>query len=115
MNHFRLLLAMVLCLVAGLGAGFKTAAVREHNQLQRNKDILRCAHKEVWSNPDLNTAMKAANELYATNFVLHGYAGDSAGLDEFKKSVAENRSISPDWNEQVLDMVAEGGAHIGQA
>ena len=29
-------------------------------------------------------------------------------LEALKKGLVENRSISPDWNEEVLDMVAEG-------
>lgn len=108
MRTLGVVLAMVVCLAVGFSAGFKTAIVREHNRLERNKQILRRIHKEVWSNPDLNTAMRAADELYATDFVLHDWTGDSRGLDTLKKGVADNRSISPDWNEEVLDMVAEG-------
>ena len=39
---------------------------------------------------------------------MHDWTGDTRGLKNQKKSIAENRSISPDWNEEVLDMVAEG-------
>jgi len=108
MKRFGTVVALIICLAAGFTAGFKTALVREHSRLERNKQILRRIHKEVWSNPDLNTAMRASDELYATDFVLHDWTGDSAGRETLKKSVVENRSISPDWNEQVLDMVAEG-------
>lgn len=100
--------ALLICLAAGFAAGFKTALVREHNRLERNKQILSRIHKEVWSNPDLNAALRAADELYTPNFVLHDWTGDTQGLESQKKSIADNRSISPDWNEQVLDMVAEG-------
>jgi SnoaL-like polyketide cyclase len=108
MKRCGTVVALIICLAAGFTAGFKTALVREHSRLERNKRILRRIHKEVWSNPDLNTAMRAADELYATDFVLHDWTGDSAGRETLKKSVVENRSISPDWNEEVLDMVAEG-------
>ncbi len=51
MKIFGVVLAMVVCLAAGFTAGFKTALVREHSRLERNKQILRRIHKEVWSNP----------------------------------------------------------------
>jgi len=39
--------------------------------LEHNKQILRRIHKEVWSNPDLNAALKAADELYTQDFAVH--------------------------------------------
>ncbi len=108
MKRFGAVLAIVICVVAGFAAGFKTALVREHSRLEHNKQILRRVHKEVWSNPDLNAAMKAADELYTPDFVLHDWTGDSHGVGEVKKGVTENRAVFPDSNEEVLDVVAEG-------
>ena len=108
MKTFGAVLAMVICLAAGFAAGFRTAVAREHSRLERNKQVLRRVHKEVWSNPDLNAAMKAADELYAPDFVLHDWTGDSHGVSEVKKGVAETRAAFPDSNEEVLDVVAEG-------
>jgi predicted ester cyclase len=98
---------MVIFLAVGLGIGFKTALIREHNQLERNKELLRRVHKEVWSNPDLNAAMKAADELYTPDFVLHDWTGDSYGVNNVKKGVTETRASFPDSREEVLDIVAE--------
>ena len=89
-------------------AGFRTALAREHSSLERNKQVLRRALKEVWSGPDLNGAMKAADELYTPDFVLHDWTGDSSGLTEGKKGVADTRAAFPDWHEELLDVVAEG-------
>ena len=52
MKAFRAVLTVAMCLGLGFAAGYKTSLVREHNRLERNKQILRRIHKEVWSNPD---------------------------------------------------------------
>jgi predicted ester cyclase len=108
MKRIVLLSCVLIALIGGFAAGFRTALTREHGRLEHNKQILRRVHKEVWSNPDLNAAMKATDELYAPDFVLHDWTGDSHGVSEVKKSVTENRAVFPDSNEEVLDVVAEG-------
>jgi predicted ester cyclase len=107
MKRILTLLCVLLALIGGFTAGFRTALAREHSRLERNKQVLRRALKEVWSNPDLNASMKAADELYTPDFVLHDWTGDSSGLTEAKKGVAETRAAFPDWHEEVLDVVAE--------
>jgi len=101
-------LAMVVCVTVGFTAGFKTALVREHSRLEHNKQIVRRIHKEVWSNPDLNSALRAADELHTPDFVAHDSTGDYYGLANQKKNIAENLAAYPDYKEEILDMVAEG-------
>src|SRR5215467_15141495 len=108
MKKFSTVFAMVICLAVGFAAGFKTAPVREHKRLERNKQIVTRMFKEVWSNPDSKSALRVANDLFTSDFVLYDWTGDSYGLENHKKGIADNRLISPDWNEQSLDMVAEG-------
>jgi predicted ester cyclase len=108
MRAARVVTAIVICLAVGFVAGFKTALVREHSRLERNKQIVSRMLTEVWSNPDTNAALKVADELFASDFVLHDWTGDTHGRENHKKGIAENRLTSPDWNEQALDMVAEG-------
>jgi len=108
MRRIVLPLSVLLALFAGFAAGFKAALAREHSRLERNKQILRRVHREVWSNPDLDAVSKAADELYTPDFVLHDWTGDSHGVAEVKKGVAETRAAFPDSREDVLDVVAEG-------
>lgn len=108
MKRLGAVLAIITCIVAGFAAGFKTALIREQSRLEGNKQVLRRALKEVWSNPDLNASMKAADKLYTPDFVLHDWTGDSSGLTEAKKGVADTRAAFPDWHEELLDVVAEG-------
>ena len=98
---------MLICFVVGSAIGFRCALFREHHRLERNKEILKRVQMEVWSNPDLSAAMKAADELYTPDFVLHDWTGDSYGVNDVKKGVAETRASFPDWREEVLDIVAE--------
>lgn len=107
MNKISLVLAVVICVAIGFAAGYKTALAREHTRLERNKQILRRIHKEVWSNPDVKVALKTADELYSPNFVFHDSTGDY-DLTSKKKDIADGRSAYPDYNEEVLNMVAEG-------
>ena len=108
MKTFSMVLTLVICLAVGFASGFKTALVRDHNRLERNKQIVSRMFKEVWSNTDTNSALKVADELFQPDFVLHDWTGDTYGLENHKKGIADNRLISPDWNEQPLEMVAEG-------
>lgn len=108
MKIFGTVLAMVICLPAGFAAGFKTALAREHSHLERNKQILLRIHKEVWSNPDLQAALRVADELYTPDFVVHDPTGDYYGLANQKKNIADNLAAYPDYREDILGMVAEG-------
>jgi len=58
--------------------------------------------------PDVSAALKAADELYTPDFVVHDSTGDSYGLASRKKDIAENLAAYPDYKEEVLDIVAEG-------
>src|ERR1700732_4234004 len=98
-----------LALIVGFAAGFRTALAREHNRLEHNKQLLRRVHKEVWSNPDHDAAMKAIDELYTPDFVLHDWTGDSHGATEVKKGVADTRAAFPDSLVVLFGVVAGGG------
>lgn len=71
----------------------------------RNKDLLRRAHVEVWSQGN----MAAADELYAPDFVCHFVAGNEwKGVEGLKAEVRRHRTSFPDWHEHIEQIVAEG-------
>jgi predicted SnoaL-like aldol condensation-catalyzing enzyme len=73
--------------------------------LERNKELVRRAHVEVWSRGNL----KAIDEIYAPDYVAHWVGGpDSRGRDRFKQFVADAYRRAPDRNETVDQIVAEG-------
>jgi predicted SnoaL-like aldol condensation-catalyzing enzyme len=73
--------------------------------LSRNKELVRRAHTEVWSQGNL----KAIDEIYAPDYVAHWVGGpDSRGRDSFKQFVADAYRRAPDRNETVDQILAEG-------
>jgi len=109
MKRISLLSSVLLTLVVGFAAGFKTAVVREHNRLERNKALARIAEEKVYSGRNSEAAIKVAREIYASDYVSHDWTGDSTGgLTEFEKGITANRADYPDWTEKVESMVAEG-------
>ncbi len=96
----NLSLMSTLCLL--IVSGCTTTNVGD---LQRNKELLRRAHAEVWSQGNL----AAADELYAPDFVCHFIAGSEwKGVEGLKAEVRRHRTSFPDWREHIEQIVAEG-------
>lgn len=93
-----LLLSLFAFIVAG-------CATTKKGALPSNKELLRRAHAEVWSQGNL----AAADELYAPDFVCHFIAGSEwKGVEGLKEEVRRHRTSFPDWHEHVEQIVAEG-------
>jgi steroid delta-isomerase-like uncharacterized protein len=89
---------LLSCFLAGCG-------LSRDRMLEENKQIVLRAHAEVWSLGD----MVAAEELYDQRFRYRNSRGeDSVGIEELRKSVLDQRTAFPDWQEQVEQVVAEG-------
>jgi predicted ester cyclase len=100
---------MLVCIAGGLAAGYDLALTREHNRLERNKALVRLTHEKVWSERKTEAAVKVAREIYASDYVVHNWSGDSTGgIAGFASNMAENRVNFPDWTEKVESIVAEG-------
>jgi predicted ester cyclase len=109
MKRLGVVFAIVIGLVVGFVAGFQTALRREHNRLERNKTLARLSHDRVWSERNNEAALKVAREIYANDFTVHNWAGDTTGgLQAFTKDLIQNRAFFPDWLETVQSVVAEG-------
>ena len=102
------LLGLLLGIGIGVPAGSMLGLAREHKRLEHNKELVRLNLEKVWSQRNAEAAVKAAREIYATDFVNHDWSGDSnGGLDQFANGLAENRASFPDWTEKVEALVAE--------
>ena len=102
------LVCMATVLAVGIGIGYALALHDQNSRLERNKAIVQRIHQQVWSNPNSKAAAEAADKLYAPDFVEHVWAGDTRGLDAFKKNLVDWHSAFPDWSEHVQDIIAEG-------
>jgi predicted ester cyclase len=109
MKTARLVVVMSACIAVGVAAGYGLALMKEHNRLERNKTLARMTHEEVWSERNNEAMVKVAREIYANDFIVHNWAGDSTGgLEAFTKDLIDNRAYFPDWSENVQSVVAEG-------
>jgi predicted SnoaL-like aldol condensation-catalyzing enzyme len=92
-------LHLVVAFALGCSSG------KSEQSLRANKALVVRTHSDVWSRGD----MKAADEIYATDFVAHWTGGpDTTGLENFKAFVADGRRRAPDLREEVEQVVAEG-------
>jgi predicted ester cyclase len=109
MKTARLVVVMSACIAVGVAAGYSLALMKEHNRLERNKTLARMTHEKVWSERNNEAMVKVAREIYANDFIVHNWAGDSmGGLETFTKDLIDNRAYFPDWSEKVQSVVAEG-------
>ena len=108
MRATSILVLAIVCVTAGMVAGYELALGKENQHLERNKLLVRLSHEGVWSQRDNAAAVRVASEIYAPDFVLHDSTGDSTGLEQFVQGLKENRADFPDWTEKVESLVAEG-------
>lgn len=72
---------------------------------QRNKDVVMRQHYEVWNQAHYDLI----DEIYTEGFACHFIDGlESNGRPALKEFISGHRESFPDWNEQVMDIVAEG-------
>lgn len=85
---------------------------------EENKAIVRRFHEEIWNKGNLD----AIDELVSPNLDRHHH--QSRGSDSFKEFVIKERTVFPDFNVTVEDLIAEGdkvvvrrtnrGTHMGE-
>ena len=76
----------------------------EDAMLEQNKQLVRRAFDEVWNKGNLDNL----EEMFAADFVRH-FPGmpELEGLDDFRESSVGHRASFPDWQEEVLHLIAE--------
>jgi steroid delta-isomerase-like uncharacterized protein len=73
--------------------------------LERNKEVVQRNTAEVWNRGNLDIL----EELYTPDFICHFIVGPEwRGYKGIRKAVSGHRTSFPDWNEQIVDIVAEG-------
>jgi hypothetical protein len=59
----------LLCGVGvGLAGGYKLVLLREHQRLERNKQLVRIIEDQVFTEKNVDAAMKVAREIYTSDF-----------------------------------------------
>jgi predicted ester cyclase len=102
-------LVLLLCGVGvGLAAGYQLALFREHQRLERNKELVRIMEDKVFSEKNVDAAMKVAREIYASDFLVHDWLGDHKGMDALAEGLRYTQADFLDWKEGAVSIVAEG-------
>jgi predicted ester cyclase len=102
-------LVLLLCGVGvGLAVGYKLALFREHQRLERNKELVRVMEDRVFSEKNVDAAMKVAREIYTSDFLVHDWLGDHKGMDALAEGLRYTQADFLDWKESVVSIVAEG-------
>jgi predicted ester cyclase len=106
---------VLLVLLAGLflalafAAGWRFAIATERSRRDRNKELVRRMHADVWSEPDKEKAAKAMRELYSLNVVVHDWTGEhQLGLETLIANWEFERSAFRSLVEHAQAIVAEG-------
>jgi predicted ester cyclase len=102
-------LLLLLCGVGvGLAGGYKLALFREHQRLERNKELVRVMEDKVFSEKNVDTAMKVAREIYTSDFAVHDWLGNHKGMDALAEGLTYTQADFLDWKERAVSIVAEG-------
>jgi predicted ester cyclase len=102
-------LVLLLCGVCvGLAVGYKLALFREHRRLERNKELVRVMEDKVFSEKNVDAAMKVAREIYTADFTVHDWLGEHKGMDSLAEGLRYTQADFLDWKESAVSIVAEG-------
>ncbi len=72
--------------------------------LEANREIVRSFHK-VWSNGQVNVL----DTLLSPDFVCHFINNiEWKGIEGAKTTITGHKKSFPDWNEEIVDIIAEG-------
>jgi predicted ester cyclase len=102
-------IVLVVCgVTVGLAFGYKLALFREHQLLEHNKELVRIMEDKVFSEKNVDTAMKVAREIYTNDFTVHDWLGDHKGMDALAEGLRYTQADFLDWKERPVAIVAEG-------
>jgi predicted ester cyclase len=102
-------IVLVVCGVTlGLAVRYKLALLREHQRVQHNKELVRIMEDRVFSEKNVDAAMKVAREIYTNDFTVHDWLGDHRGMDALAEGLRYTQADFLDWKERPVSIVAEG-------
>ncbi len=71
--------------------------------LEKNKEVVLEYHK-VWNEGEF----KNLNDILTADFVCHYLTSEEwTGIEEAKKAILDWRTLFPDWNEEIVDIIQE--------
>lgn len=101
-------LVVILAAVLGMAGGYRLALAREHQRLEKNKELVRLVYQWI-SEEDKEARDKMAHQIYADKFTVHDWSGDhTSGPDGMADEASEMHTDFSGWTEHPEIIVAEG-------
>jgi predicted ester cyclase len=99
---------VIFATVLGAAAGYKLALAREHQRLERNKELIRLAY-QWFSEENKEARDRTVRQIYADKFTVHDWLGDNTtGPDGMADNATLTHTDYSGWSEHPEIMVAEG-------
>ena len=78
-------------------------SIDKNSILEKNKEIVLEYHK-VWN----EGKFEKLNDILTSDFVCHYLTSvEWEGIEDSKKAISDWRTIFPDWNEEIVDIIQE--------
>jgi predicted ester cyclase len=104
----KLMFVGILAAALGIAGGYELALAREHQRLEKNKELVRLAY-QMFSLEDKEARQKMAPQLFADGVAMHDWGGDRAtGPSAMADEASEMHADFSGWTEHPEIMVAEG-------
>lgn len=94
----------LLTIITFIASMFSCSSSKTKVDLEANREIVRNFHK-VWSNGQV----AVLDTLLSPDFVCHFINGiEWKGIEGTKTTITGHKKSFPDWNEEIVDIIAEG-------
>lgn len=101
-------IVVILAAALGVAGGYRLALAREHQRLEKNKQLVRLAFRWI-SGENKEARDKMAHLIYADKFTVHDWLGDrTSGPDGMADEASETHTDFSGWSEHPEIIVAEG-------
>jgi hypothetical protein len=102
-------IVLVVCGVTlGLAVGYKLAFASRAPARAAQQGIGPHHGRQVFSEKNVDAAMKVAREIYTNDFTVHDWLGDHRGMDALAEGLRYTQADFLDWKESAVSIVAEG-------
>jgi predicted ester cyclase len=99
---------VILAGAVGMAAGYKLALTREHQRIEKNRELVRLVY-QMFSLEDKEARDKMAPQIYADKFRVHDWLGDrTIGPGGMAGDASLTHADFSGWSEHPEVIVAEG-------
>jgi predicted ester cyclase len=99
---------LILAAAVGMATGYKLALAREHQRLEKNKELARLVY-QLFSGENKEARDRMAQQIYADKIMVHDWMGDrTTGPGGMADDASWTHTDFSGWSEHPEIIVAEG-------